>query len=450
MTQRTNRRDFLKAGAAMGVGFWVAGGIQAAESKSANEKLNIASVGAGGRAASDIDACSSENIVALCDVDERRAGGMFGKHPNAKKFTDFRQMLDKMDKEIEAVIVATPDHLHAMAAGMAIKMGKHVYVEKPLTHDVWEARRLKELANEHKVATQMGNQGTAGGGLRREVETVQSGGIGDVLEAHVWSNRPIWPQGMKDRPPKEDVPAGLDWDLWLGPTAFREYNHAYLPFVWRGWWDFGTGALGDMACHTMNMPFWGLELQYPAAFEAHVPYISPESPPQWSKITFDFPERKGRRGQLPAVSLTWYDGTRTGLPKELRQFEEILAKYGVTKPDGSGSLLVGSKGVLYSPGDYGGAHKLLPEEFAKEYKRPEPWLPNSPGHHREWINACKGGPPAMSNFNYSAYLAEIILLGNLAMRVPGKVEWDGPKMTSTNSPEANKYVRREYRKGYDL
>lgn len=441
MNGKTSRRAFLKQSALLGAGFWLSGSTTLAKSKSANEKLNIGIIGAGGQGGGNLNriAALGENIVALCDLDEERAKKSFEKFTKAEKFHDFRQMLEKR-KDIDAVVVSTPDHQHAMAGVMAMKMGKHLYCEKPLTHDVYEARVMRETARNYKVATQMGNGGTASNGFREGVEIIRSGALGPIHEVHVWSNRPIWPQGI-DRPKNTTpVPATLSWDLWLGTAPARDYNPAYVPFAWRGWWDFGTGALGDMACHTVNLPFMGLELGYPTSIEAETSGTNGDSYPKWSMIHFQFPAR----GSLAAVKLTWYDGGK-------KPAAEILDKYlKGHKIDNSGCLLIGEKGAMYSRGDNGGDHLLLPQEQYSGYKPPTPTLPRSPGHHKEWILACKGGKPAMSNFDYAALLTETILLGNLAMRVGKKVEWDGDNMKSTNCPEAEQYVRREYRKGWSL
>jgi len=467
MSKQTNRRSFFKQGALVGVGFWVAErSVGWAESRSPNEKLNIAAIGCGGKGESDVQHCATENIVALCDVDEKRAERTFKRFPKARKYKDFRVMLEKEEKNIDAVIVSTPDHVHAVAGVMAMRMGKHLYCQKPLTQTVYEARLMRKVAKEKGVATQMGNQGTACTALREAVEVVQAGAIGQVHEVHVWSNRPIWPQGWKailghsgvkyalhGKPkPKNKPPATLDWDLWLGPAAYRPYDPIYVPFSWRGWWEFGTGALGDMACHTVNLPFFALKLGYPCSIEADVPYVNDETPAEWSRIVFQFPKRE----KFDPVTLTWYDGTRTGLPKRLRVFERVLNKHGIKNVPSSGSIMIGTEGILYSPGDYGGSYQLLPKEKYAGYKKPEPRLPRLPqdnldkSHHQEWIAACKGGPPAMSNFDNGAYLTEIILLGNVAMRVGKKIEWDGPNMKSPNCPEAAKYIKREYRKGWEL
>jgi predicted dehydrogenase len=434
---------------------------------SANEKLNIAVIGAGGKGATDTDSVASENIVALCDVDQKTLDSRGQKYPNARLFKDYRKMLEEV-KGIDAVIVATPDHVHAPASIMAMKMGKHVYCQKPLTHSVYEARLMRDTAAKQKVATQMGNQGSAESGLRRAVEAIQAGVIGPVQQLHVWSNRPIWPQGH-DRPPGEDpVPPELDWDLWLGPAPFRPFkgNKTYHPFAWRGWQDFGTGALGDMACHTVNMPFRALKLGYPTSIEAKSTGINKETYPKSSEIRFEFPARAG----MPPLTFWWYDGGWKPNDDILRQ---VNAHYADQKDrDGnprkvptSGCLLIGSKGQIFSPDDYGSQFllqldssglkpaksKVDNKDVEHEAVRAIPQtIPRSPGHYKEWLEACKGGKPGYSNFDIAAYLTEIILLGCVALRTGKKLDWDGPHLTARNAPEAAQYVKRQYRKGWSL
>ncbi len=446
----------------------------------ANEKLNIGVVGVSGKGESDIECCSGENIAALCDVDGKALGKASQKHPKATTYKDFRQMLEK-EKSLDAIIVATPDHVHATAAAMAIRMGKNVYCQKPLTQTVYEARLLRKLAKEYKVATQMGNQGSAEDGLRRAVEVIQAGLLGPVRQVYVWSNRPIWPQGM-DRPPGQDpVPAYMDWDLWLGPAPSRPYKAAWPPghpgkerrvyhdFVWRGWQDFGTGALGDMACHTANMPFRALKLGYPTEIEAQTSAINKETYPLKSKIRFQFPAREG----LAPVTFWWYDG---GNPKPDDPYvhdttnkppAEVTAaiKESRDKVPDSGCLLIGDNGQLFSPDDYGaqffiklkGDKELVDGKTSPAVKAIPQSIPRNPfkgsadeRQHLEWIAACKGGPPGYSNFDMAAYLTEIILLGCVAMRVGKKLEWDGPNMRATNAPEAANFIRRTPRKGWSL
>jgi GFO/IDH/MocA oxidoreductase family protein len=437
---------------------------------SPNEKMNIGVVGAsGGKGVSDTDCCASENIVALCDVDERNIVGQLRKYPNAKFYKDYREMLEK-EKPLDAVVIATPDHLHATIAAMAMRMGKHVYCQKPLTYSVYEARLLRKLAKECNVATQMGNQGSAENGLRRGVEVVQSGIIGSVRQVHVWSNRPVWPQGM-DRPDGEDpIPEDFDWDLWLGPAPERPFKKGvYHPFNWRGWQDFGTGALGDMACHTVNLPFRGLRLGYPTEVEAESSPINKESYPLKSKIRFQFPARDG----LDPVTFWWYDG---GNPRPDHPYEhdgsnkppsEVTADVQdlLGKVPGSGCLIIGDRGTVFSPDDYGSqffiklpddkqfidgrkheALKAIPQSIPRNEFKGDFDL----RHHLEWIAACKGGRPGYSNFDVAAYLTEIILLGCVALRAGRKLEWDGPNMQVTNAPEAAQYLRRQYRTGWSL
>lgn len=474
MSEGNTRRDFLLQSAALaGAGYFVAGASpQFAHSKSPNEKLNIAAVGVGGKGGSDIAHCATENIVALCDVDAKRLAEALKKYPGARGYADYREMFDKEAANIDAAIVSTPDHHHALASMLALKAGKHLYCQKPLTQTVYEARLVRDAAKQAGVVTQMGNQGTSLDSLRTGVEIVQSGVLGEVREVHVWSNRPVWPQGWSailghqgvrqalGKGKAAKLPETLNWDLWIGPADMRPYDPNYAHFKWRGWWDFGTGALGDMACHTMNLPFWSLGLEYPTSIEAEVPYINDQTPAEWSRIVFEFPERvfKKTGAKLPPVTLTWYDGTKTGLPMEKRTFNDKLAKLGVDKPDASGSLFIGSKGALYAPGDYAGSIELLPKADFATFKAPPQFLPRLPktekdfdyNHHQEWISAIKGQGQTMSNFEYAAYFTEIILLGNIAMRTGRKIEWDGPNMKATNAPEAQKFVKREYREGWKL
>jgi len=462
------RRQFIYY-SALAAGGTALTGCAAPRRVSPNEKLNIAGVGAGGKGASDLRCCSDENIVALCDVNEDRAAATRQKFPNARFYRDYRVMLEK-EKSIDAVDIATADHMHAAIAAMAIKMGKHVYCQKPLTHDVYEARVLRDLARKHGVATQMGNQGSASDGLRRAVEVVHAGLIGPVRQAYVWTNRPLWRQGMERPAGSDPVPAGLDWDLWLGTAPWRPFKDkwpetvggdrrdVYQPWVWRGWLDYGTGALGDMACHTVNWPFRALKLEYPTEIEAECSGLTKEMYPNSSKIRFEFPAR----GNQPPVTLWWFDGGNKP-PKEVTSNVESL----LDKVSGSGCILMGDKGELFSPedgdGDFRFFAKLKDEkeltratdhEAAKAIPQTIPRNTFKGGtderQHQEWIAACKGGAPAYSNFDVAAYLTEIMLLGCVAMRTGKKLEWDGPKMRARNAPEAAQYVRREYRKGWKL
>jgi predicted dehydrogenase len=471
MSQRSTRRSFLKASTLTGAGFWIASRSAFAQTRSPNEKMNIASIGVGGKGATDtreMAKCGC-NIVALCDVDDSRAKGTYEQFPDAKRFRDFREMLDKMHKEIDAVTVSTPDHQHAVATMMAIKMGKHVYTQKPLCHDVYEARMLTEAAGKYKVVTQMGNQGTADPGFRRAVEVVQAGAIGAPKEVHVWTNRPTWPQGTRallqlrsvrdalhgGQAEKIEPPKHLDWDLWLGTAPYRPFSDGidpkerggYVPWSWRGWLDFGTGALGDMACHTANMAFMACKLGYPTSVEPEMAEWNGQTYPQWSVIRYEFPARGG----LPPLKLTWYDG---GKDKPAWVSEKLTDLAEGNQLPSSGSLIVGEKGTLFSGNDYGARYELLPEDKFADYKPPASTLPRAPGknHYREWVEACLANKPAMcmSNFGYAGPLTETVVLGCVAMRAGRKIDWDGPNMRITNVPEANAFLRREYRKGWEL
>jgi predicted dehydrogenase len=427
----------------------------------ANDKVNIACIGVGGKGDSDSSdaARCGGNIVALCDVDASNLERKARQFPNAKKYNDYRKLLEEMDKEIDAVTVSTPDHNHGVAGIRAMKMGKHCFCQKPLTQTVYEARTMRGLAGEKKLATQMGNQGSASSGLRRAVEVVQAGVIGKPHELHVWSNRPIWPQGL-NRPAGEDqVPASLNWDAWLGPAGARPFKRdVYHNFKWRGWYDFGTGALGDMACHTVNMPFRALKMGYPNVVECELASrMYPETFPKTARIRFEFPEREG----LPPLKFWWYDGNPGDPLKPLRPnagtAKEVIATMG-NLPE-SGALIIGDQGKLFSPDDYGerfflamkGQEEFKPGAQHEAAKAVPESIPRSPGHMQEWIGMIKEGTPAYSNFDIAAYLAEVILLGCIALRMGEgvRMEWDGPNMKSTNLPEAERFVRRNNRPGWE-
>ena len=474
-----NRREFLKS-TSLALGAAAISAPSILRAQGANERINIACIGVGGKGDSDSSSAFGlgGNIVALCDIDSNTLNAKHksfqdrAKKENrtydAKVFSDWRKMFDELGKSIDAVTISTPDHVHGVAAITAMRLGKHVYCQKPLTQTVWEAREMRRLANEKKLATQMGNQGSAGAGLRRAVEVIQAGIIGAPRELHVWSNRPIWPQGLA-RPMGEDpVPASVDWDLWLGPAQHRPFKAGvYHGFAWRGWYDFGTGALGDMACHTVNMPFRALKLGYPTAVELEVASrIYPETFPLTSRIRFDFPERDG----LPPCKFWWYDGSPnskhamfksgnfvTPLRPSADLTKEIVSQRGDLPA--SGCLVIGDKGKLFAGDDYGARFQVILND-EKEYVSGEKHeacmavpetIPRSPGHDQEWFAMMKGGPAAYSNFDISAYLTEIILLGCVALRsgVGHKLEWDGPNMRATNAPEAAQFVQRQNRKGWE-
>jgi len=432
-----NRRQFL-GGAATVAAFTIVPRHVLAGSgqKPPSEKLNIACIGVGGMGGSDLGSVGSENIVALCDVDwGRHTAKSFERHPNAKKYKDFRKMLDAEEKNIDAVTVSTPDNCHAVAAMAAIKRGRHVYCQKPLCHDIYEVRQLTEEARKRGLMTQMGTQLHATGEMKRFVEWVKSGVIGKVNKVDIWSGK-NW--GGGERPTDTPlVPETLDWDLWLGPAPYRPYHPKYLPGEWRRWWDFGTGTLGDMGCHIIDPAYWALDLKYPTSVEADAAPFGKETYPVKTVVTWQFPAR----GDQPAVTMKWYDGeNRPPRPEELEPGREL--------PD-QGGLYYGDKGVILLP--HGGNPRLIPEAKMKGFKAPEPFLPRDVDHYQEWIAACKGGRKPASNFDYAGPLTETILLGNVAAVAGGrKLEWDGPNMKVTNMPEVNRFLRRTYRQGWSL
>ena len=407
-----------------------------------SDKLNIACIGVGGQGEHDVEGVSSENIVALCDVDDERAAATFEKFPRVKRYRDFRIMLEKEHKNIDAVTVTTPDHTHAVIAMMAIKMKKHVYVQKPLTHTIYEARKLAEAAREYKVVTQMGNQGHASEGARLINEWIWDGAIGNVYEAHCWTNRPIWPQNIPRPDTLPSLPPTLDWDLWIGPSPWRPYHPAYAPFAWRGWWDFGTGAIGDMGAHIMDQPFWTLKLDAPDTIQASSTEFNTETYPVASEVTFTFPAR----GEMGPVKLVWHDGgLMPARPAELEDDRMMGSHEG-------GSLFIGERGKLICS-TYAENPRLIPESKMREYKLPEKTIPRSPGIREEWIAACKGGPPTTSNFDYAGKLTETMLLGNLAIRLKEKntiLKWDSANLRITNLDEANDFIQMKYRQGWGL
>lgn len=447
MSHQKNRRDFLKTTAVVGAGAFAGHSISPvfAQSKASVEQINFACVGVEGKGSSDSrDAGGHGNVVAICDIDERRLAKAAARFPKAKKFVDYREMYSEMGDKFDAVTVSTPDHSHAPASVGAMKMGKHCFCQKPLTWSVSEARRMMELAKEKGLATQMGNQGTSNTGLREAVELVRAGVLGEIKEVHVWTNRPIWPQGGGVPKNEEEIPKGLHWDLFLGPAADRPYHSSYQPFKWRGWIDFGTGALGDMACHTFNMACMALDLFDPKTIEAeHSGVVENAQFPKSSKITFQFGDRDRAdgNGKWTSTKLTWYDGGNLP-PAEVVPGEKYR---------GSGSILVGSEGTLYSPNDYGAAFSVFKTGTKEklDYTKPEPSLPRSPGHFKEYAIACAGGEAAMSNFDYAGRLTGTILLGNVALRAGKKVNWNAEKFT-TGDAETDKLLTREYREGWSI
>lgn len=453
----------------------------------ANERINLAGIGVGGKGAGEVSdlTAAGANFVALCDVDATKAGGTFKKHPDAKIYTDFRVMLDK-EKGIDGVTVSTPDHTHAVAALAAMMRGKHVYVQKPLTHTIYEARLLTQAARKYKLATQMGNQAHAGEPIRRAVELVRAGVIGPVREVHCWTNRPIWPQANSALEERKKLagqpkPSDLEWDLWLGPAANRDYNACYVPFKWRGWWDFGTGALGDMACHIMDMPYWALDLGSPESVGAESGGATSETGPAWSTITYQFPARQtvggGASGaavgpkstvEQPPVKFVWYDGIRddkANAPYELlgkatkeaalAEAKRPPATETKRKPESVDSparwdlILVGDDGLmLFNRGSENWI--VTPGARAESFSQVPKSLPRVDNEDVEWLTAIRGQAPALSNFDYAGPFTEVVLLGNLAVRLGKKINWDSVNMKAIGIPEADALIKGQYRAGWEL
>lgn len=440
-SQPINRRKFLAAGSAAAAVTIVPRHVLGGQGQNPpSAKLNVAGIGIGGMGAGDIRQAAGENVVALCDVDQRALDRQAKLYPKAKLYTDYRRMLETQ-KDIDAVMVATPDHNHAIISIMAMKLGKHVYCEKPLTHSVYEARQMAKVARECKVATQMGNQGQASEAARLLCETIWSGAIGTVREVHAGSNRypPISPRAIRRPTETPPVPASLNWDLWLGPAPQRPYHPSYHPFSWRSWWDFGTGVLGDIGCHQLSAVFKALRLGHPAWVEAcssnhQVPLeIANETAPVSSITRWFFPAEKERA----PVTVTWWDGgLKPPRPDELEPDRPFA--------EGDWLLIVGDKGKMYGP-------RIIPEARAKEIGAPPKVLTRSPGHYKEWIDACKGGTAGGSNFiDHAAHLTEVVLLGNIALRTKEKLIWDGPNLRVTNSKAANQLINPPYRSGWSL
>ena len=439
MTSNIKRRDFLKLASA--------GGLLAAfpapafaQQQNVNSKLNVACVGVGARGGANVSGVSGENMIAICDIDANILNRVGEQFPNAKRFRDYRKMYDEVEKNIDAVVVSTPDHTHAAPSIMGMKLGKHCYCEKPLAHNVKEIRDMQAIAREKRLATQMGTQIHAEDNYRRVVELVQAGAIGKITEIHVWCGSKYGGRTFATDTPA--IPAHIDWDLWLGPAPEKPYHPQYFGGQWRGFWAFGNGAIGDMACHHMDLSYWALGLRYPTTIEAFCDAKpTPEVTPHNLKVeyTYTATRRRLREGAPPPFEgkLTWYDG-------DLRP--PLLKEKGLPEW-GAGTLFVGEEGMIQA--DYG-QRLLFPKEKFDDFKAPEQTIPKSAGHHQEWINACKTGSPTTCNFNYSGVLAESVLLGAVAFRTGKKLEWDAQAMKATNAPEADQYLSREYRKGWEV
>jgi predicted dehydrogenase len=418
-----------------------------------NDKLNIAGIGVGGMGAANLRACETENIVALCDVDCVHAAETFQRYPRARTYTDYRVMLEK-EKNIDAVIIATPDHTHAVITMAAMEAGKHVFCQKPLTHTVYEARKITEAARRYKVQTQMGNQGHSSEHIRLLKEWLADGVIGNVTEVHAWTDRPVggdpWSTFVVRAKPEETppVPESLDWDLWLGPAVYRPYHPEYHPMGWRAWLDFGTGALGDMGCHILDPAFWTLDLGAPESIQATSTHwqkdVSEQTFPRASIVRYKFPGR----GSRPPVNLTWYDGRlMPPIPEELEEGRELPS---------SGALIIGEKGKIVHSSHGAGGMRLIPEKRMQEYERPPRTLSRVPdgNHEGDWLRACKegaDGTPASAHFDYGGALTEMALLGMIAIQVKDQVlEWDSSSLRFKNNERANELVQRQYRPGWKL
>lgn len=429
-----DRRDFLCTSAALAAVSFV-GGCAAPRRQGLppSQKLNLGFVGVANRAGANLSGLAGENVVALCDVDDQYLGRAAQAHPRARRYYDFRQMLDV--ERLDAVVVSTADHTHAPATLMALGLGMDVYCEKPLTHNVREARLVAEATKRQRAITQMGTQIHAGANYRRVVELVQGGAVGQVRECHAWVGK-AWGGGEvpDDRPP---IPPHLRYNLWLGPAAYRPYHPTYLPANWRRWWDFGGGTLGDMGCHLIDLAFWALELRHPTRVAAEGPPVHPQTAPLWMRARWDFPARRGGTGRLlDPVDLHWHDGGK--LPPQMES--------GEIPPRGMGVLFVGQEGSLFA--DYGG-WQLYPEEKFADFTPPDPWIPDSLGHYEEWVHACKTRQASSCNFDYAGALTETVLLGNVAYRCGSAFEWDAARLRASDAG-AQQLVRREYREGWEI
>ena len=447
----TSRRDFFLTAAAAAAAFSAASCSSARGRRpSATERLRVAQIGCGGKGLSDLQAVAKRHdIVALCDVDDGKASNARAEHPKATFYHDYRDLLDR--EKLDAVVISTPDHSHAVPALIAMQLGLHVFVQKPLAHTVEEARVMLQAARKYGVITSMGNQGTCLDGFRAAAEFVRSGAIGNVTEVHVWTNRPVWPQGIERQKHIDPIPASFRWDLWLGAAPYRPFAAArketgfsgYAPFHWRGFWDFGTGALGDMACHVANLPFFALELGAPIWVEGNGEGQTDDTGPKASTIRFGFAAR-GNRGP---VVLHWYDGGRLPPASVLPDEAERKGLRALTE---GGFLLVGDQGKLFSPTDYGESFALYPKQKFQNVPKPEQTLPRSPGIHDEWLDGIVAGSQPMASFEYSAPFTETMLLGNVALRLGRRLEWDAAAMRVTNDANAEQFLKKEYRRGFEL
>jgi len=431
MAHSLNRRDMLKTTAALGSGVWLGTAVRSRAADSPNEKLNIACIGIGGRGSANLHGVSSQNIVAVCDVDRQRAGKAYEQYPQAKQYWDFRKMLDEVENQIDAVVISTPDHTHFHPAMMALEMGKHLYCEKPMAHSVWEVRQMTEFAKRQGVATQLGVQRHTIANVHRVVELIKAAAIGQVTEVHSWIGGR---RGMPDVPTQfPPVPSHLKWDLWLGPAEERPYHSTYCPYGWRFWWDFGTGETGNWGCHILDIPFWALDLKYPSQVEGSGPPVDPDRSPRSMTTKFIFPAN----GNRPEVALHWYHAAKG---------PEILRELNLSE-SGNNTLFIGTEGMLLCGF---GKHKLLPEDKFADSQPPSRSIPDSPGFYEEWLAACKGGEPATCSFAYSGPLTETVLLGNVAYRASGSFQWDAETLSVTGNDEAARLIRTPYRKGWHV
>lgn len=431
MSRQIGRRELFRQAAFAGASVWLCGRAVGADAKSPNENLDIAVIGPGGQGATNLKNVAGENIVAICDVDDKRAGDAYERFPKAKKFYDYRRMFDRMESKIDAVVVSTPDHAHFHPAMMAIERGKHLYCEKPMAHALAEVRAMTEMAAKMKVATQLGAQRHAYPTMHRVVELVQSGAIGPVRECHAWL---AGDRGMPAMPTEfPPVPAHLKWDLWIGPAPMRPYSPGFAPYDWRFWWDFGTGDMGNWGCHILDIPFWALGLRYPTKASASGPPVDARRTPKSMSIRYEFPAR----GEQPPVTLHW---------SHTKKWPAVMAGHKMPR-FGLGVVFVGDRGMLWC--DFG-KYKLLPEEKFADFQPPAPTIPDSPGFYQEWILACKGGKPATCNFDYSGPLAETTLLANVAYRAGGEFDWDAAKLDAPGRDDVRALLRKTYRKGWEI